>query len=375
MPVISHLVRPEIAQLEAYTPIVPPDVLAERLGLPIEQFVKLDANENPYGPAPRVRDLLGGVGKPPDYHIYPDPDQTYLRQALARYTGQPVERIICGAGADEMIDLLMRLLLAPGDAIIDCPPTFGMYSFDAGVCGGRAIQVPRNADFSLNLPAIEATAHTTGAKILFITSPNNPTGTPTTPAEIARLLALPLLVIVDEAYIEFSDLDPRYANHSLSVSSWVGRYENLAVLRTFSKWAGLAGLRVGYGLLPEWLATHVWKIKQPYNISVAGQLAAIASIEDAEYLRANVRKIIAERERLFAALTELPFLAPVPSITNFILCRVTQGSAATIKQALAKRGILIRYYNNALLRDYIRISVGTPAQSERLLAALQALNG
>lgn len=358
----ARLIRPEIAGLEPYTPILPLDVLAERLGLPVDQLVKLDANENPYGPSPKA---LAALAAEPHYAIYPDPGQDRLRTALSIYTGQPAGRILCGAGADELIDMILRLCLAPGDWIIDCPPTFGMYAFDTGVCGGRVAAVPRQADFALDMAGIAAAAAQTGAKILFLTSPNNPTGNLTPPEQIEELLRLPLLVVVDEAYIEFTP--------GTGVSDWVGRYENLAVLRTFSKWAGLAGLRVGYGLLPEWLAEQLWKIKQPYNINQAAQVAALASLDDLAYLRENLARIVAERTRLLALLSEIPFLAPHASVANFILCRVTQGDARALKLDLERQGVLVRYYNNALLRDYIRVSVGTPAQTDRLLAALREI--
>lgn len=359
----ASLVRPEIADLEPYTPILPLDVLAARLGLPIERLVKLDANENPYGPSPMA---LQALAHEPYYHIYPDPGHTRLRAALAEYTGLPAEHILCGAGADELIDLILRLCLAPGDAVIDCPPTFGMYSFDTGVCGGRVVAVPRRADFSLDVAGIEAAAAASGAKILFLTSPNNPTGNLMPPDELERLLRLPLLVVVDEAYVEFAGVGQGYA-------PWVARHENLAVLRTFSKWAGLAGLRVGYGLLPPWLAEQIWKVKQPYNVSVAGQEAAVASLADRAHLLGNVARLVAERERLLGLLAELPFLRPHPSAANFILCRVAGRSARELKQALEAQGVLVRYYSSALLRDYIRVSAGTPAQGDALLGALRAL--
>lgn len=363
MPAIANLIRPEIAELEPYTPILPLDVLAERLGLPVEQLVKLDANENPYGPSPRAIAALAGE---PHYHIYPDPGQTKLRAGLSAYCGQPAERIICGAGADELIDLILRLCIAPGDAVIDCPPTFGMYSFDTGVCGGRVVQVPRLADFSLDVEGIERAAAASGAKILFLTSPNNPSGNLTPPEQIERLLRLPLLVVVDEAYIEFVD-DP-----AASVSAWVGRHENLAVLRTFSKWAGLAGLRVGYGLLPEWLAEQIWKIKQPYNINQAAQVAALASLDDLAHLRDTIARLVAERGRLAGLLGELAALEPLPSAANFILNKVQRGGARELKLALERQGVLLRHYNTPLLRDYIRVSVGTPAQTDAAIAALRA---
>jgi histidinol-phosphate aminotransferase len=368
---IADLIRPDIAELESYTPIVPLDVLAARLGLPVERIIKLDANENPYGPAPRA---LAALAAEPHYAIYPDPEHSRLRQALSAYTGQSVTRIVCGSGADEVIDLLLRLFLQPGDAVIDCPPTFGMYAFDTAVCAGRVVEVPRRADFALDVPAIEQAAAATGAKLLFLTSPNNPSGNLTPPEEIEQLLRLPLLVVVDEAYIEFAESPGPTGNGQSGVSSWVGRYDNLVVLRTFSKWAGLAGLRVGYGLMPEELAAHLWKIKQPYNVNLAAQVAALASLEDLDYLRANVARIVAGREQLLAELQTLPFLQVYPSHANFILCRVREGNAGDLKQALEREGILVRYYRKPGLRDCIRISVGTPEQNEILLNALQRSN-
>lgn len=373
---LADRIRPEIAELEPYTPILPLDVLAARLGIPIERLVKLDANENPYGPSPKAARALadlatvdGPTGRLA-LAIYPDPNQGRLRAALSAYAGQPAERILCGAGADELIDLVLRLFIAPGDAVIDCPPTFGMYSFDTGVNGGRLITVPRRADFGLDIAAIEAAATASQAKVLFLTSPNNPTGNLTPPDEIARLLRLPLLVVVDEAYIEFAA-----QAGAAGVSAWVGQYENLAVLRTFSKWAGLAGMRVGYGLFPDWMAAQLWKIKQPYNLSLGAETAAIAALDDLDYLRANIARIVAERGRLTAQLGEIGFLTPHPSQSNFVLCRVTSGDARELKLALERVGVLVRHYRTPLLRDYIRISVGTPAQTDAVIAALRQAGG
>jgi histidinol-phosphate aminotransferase len=361
---LTHLLRPQIVDLEPYHPILPLDVLARRLGLPIEQLVKLDANENPYGPAAAAREALVAERY---YHIYPDPQQTALREALSRYSGRPAAEILCGTGADELLDLLTRLLIGPGDAVIDCQPTFGMYRFDAAVCGGRVIDVPRNADFSLDLAGIEAAAPQ--AKLLFLTSPNNPTGNPTPRAEIERLLQLPLVVVVDEAYIEFAepDHDPR------GVSDLLDRYDNLVIVRTFSKWAGLAGLRIGYGMFPAWLAEQLWKMRQPYSVAVAAQAAALASLDHIAAIRPTIQALVAERERLLPRLAATGFLTPLPSQANFILCRVTRGDAQALRDALATRGILVRHYRTALLQGFIRISIGTPAQSERLLAALEEL--
>jgi histidinol-phosphate aminotransferase len=376
---IAHLLRPDIAALEPYIPVAPIEVLAARLGLPVERIIKLDANESPYGASPRALAALAAVGGHPGHDgaalqygdpsvvaIYPDPNHSLLREQLSLYTGQPTERIICSSGSGELIDLLMRALLQPGDTIVDCPPTFGMYGFDAGIHGARVIEVPRDDAFSIDIEGVAEATERHSAKLIFVTLPNNPTGNLTSRVEIERLLELPLMVIVDEAYVEFA---------GVSAIDLVGRYPNLAVLRSFSKWAGLAGLRIGYGLFHEELIQHLWKIKQPYNINVAAQAAALGSLEDVDYLMEKVRCIIAERERIYARLQTLPGLHVYPSNANFLLCRVTGGDARAIKDELMRRGILVRYFNKPGLSDCIRFSIGTPDQNDVLLAALEEILG
>jgi histidinol-phosphate aminotransferase len=368
MTIITRLLRPDIAALEAYTPILPLDVLAEQIGIAPERLVKLDANENPYGPSPRAREAIRALADamPNPYAIYPDPDHTRLRQALGEWTGQPPERIICGAGADELIDLLMRAFLVPRDTIIDCPPTFGMYSFDAGLFAARVVNVPRGPDFELDLEGIAEAAERSGAKLLFVASPNNPGGNRLPRAELERLLELPLMVVVDEAYAEFA---------GENVADLAGGPPNLVVLRTFSKWAGLAGLRVGYALCHEELAGHLRKIKQPYNVNVAAEAAALASLADMDERMDKVARIVAERERLGRELAALPGVRVYPSAANFVLCRLAGGAetALAVRDGLRRQGILIRYFNKAGLTDCIRISVGTPEQNSTLLAALAVL--
>ena len=358
----QNLVRPDITDMAPYTPIVPFAVLSEQLGIAAEHIVKLDANENPYGPSPAIYQALANEK---DYHIYPDPDSTSLRQALSCYTGIDAAHIIAGQGADELIDLIIRLFITPGDKAINCPPTFGMYRFDTELNSGKIIDVERKADFSLDTESVVKTATANrNTKILFITSPNNPDGSVLSDTCLRQLLQLPLIVVLDEAYIEF-------AGHSRV--DWVLAHENLVVLRTFSKWAGLAGLRVGYGVFPYWIISHLLKIKQPYNVNVAGTAAALASLSDVHHLQENVRKIVEERERLYSALQTFDFLEPYPSETNFVLSRVIETDAADLKAALAQRGILIRYFNTDRLQDHVRISVGTPEQTAVLLNTLATL--
>jgi histidinol-phosphate aminotransferase len=349
--------------MEPYTPIVPFEVLSARLGRSPEAIVKLDANENPYGPSPRAREALARLAYA---HIYPDPESTALRHGLAAFTGLPADNLLAGAGADELIDLVMRLFLEPGDTVVDCPPTFGMYAFDTALNAGQVVRVPRRDDFSVDVDAVAQAVAEHRPKLLFLTSPNNPDGSVLSDEALRRLLALPVVVVLDEAYIEFHGLER-------SRGAWVLERDNLITLRTFSKLAGLAGLRVGYGVFPSVLMPHLWKIKQPYNVSVAASAAALAALEDTQGLRENVARLVAERERLAMLLAGIPYLRPYPSRANFILCRVFGRDARALKLALEVRGILIRYFNKPGLTDCIRVSVGRPEQTTALIAALEAL--
>ncbi|MDK1081715.1 MAG: histidinol-phosphate transaminase [Anaerolineae bacterium] len=357
-----------ITNLPPYTPIEPFEVLSARLEREPDEICKLDANENPYGMSPRARAALANLTYG---HIYPDPESRALRTALAEFTGTPADNLLAGAGADELIDLIFRVALSPGDIILNCPPTFGMYSFDAALNNVKVIDIPRKKDFSLDLDGIINAVEKYSPKLIFISSPNNPDGSLPTQPDLQKLLALSLLIVLDEAYIEFAA--PESLGKTHSQISDVPNRDNLVVLRTFSKLAGLAGLRVGYGAFPSWLMPTLWKSKQPYNVNVAASTAALASLEDRPYLRKTVATLVAERERLMAALQEITYLHPYPSSANFILCRVTGLDAAQLKADLAqKHGILIRYFDKSGLKDHIRISVGKPEQTDLLLKALSS---
>ena len=359
---IGRLVRPELEAMPGYEAIEPPDQLARRLGIPPERIVKLDGNENPYGPSPAA---LAALAAYRDYHIYPDPLQHEAREALSRFLKIPAEQIIFGTGSDEIMDLVLRAFLRPGGGVIDCPPTFGMYPFLTRVAGARLIDVPRRADFSLDLPAIRAVANE--ARVIFVASPNNPTGNVISEADLDALLATGLVVVLDEAYVEFAG--------SGSFVERVADGANLIVLRTFSKWAGLAGLRVGYGVFPPSVAEVILKIKQPYNLNVAAQAAVLASLADAGLLRERVRLLVAEREELSRALAGVSYLEPLPSRANFILCRIEGIDAGKLQEELRRRGIMVRRPDSPVLGNCLRISVGLPEHRRVLIEALNEIGG
>ncbi len=379
---VKQIVRPEIVRMKPYTPIAPFAALSRRLGRPSSEITKLDANENPYGASPKALAALAAL---PDVHIYPDPEATPLREALSGATGVPQERLLAGAGADELIDLVFRAVLSPGDGAVDCPPSFGMYPFSAAVNNGRYLPVPRRADFSLDVEAIEQTVREQRPKLLVLCSPNNPDGSVIDDDSLRRLLKLPVLVVLDEAYVDFAgevnrkgceereEKKESFAPFAVGRLRWALEYDNLVALRTFSKLAGLAGLRVGYGAFPDWLLPHLWKIKQPYNINAAAMAAAAAALDDLAWLQEKARLIAAERERLWRLLAAVEWLRPYPSQANFILCRVDGRDAAQLKQALEQRGVLVRYFNKPGLDNCIRISVGRPSDTDALLKALRKI--
>ncbi len=354
---ILRLVQPHLLEMPGYEPVEPVDVMARRLGLPPERIVKLDGNENPYGPSPKVLEALAGFRY---YHIYPDPGQRRVREAVSRHLAVDPEQIVMGSGSDELLGMAAQLFLSPGDIMVNVPPTFGMYDFLGRIHNARPVEVPRREDFELDMPALES-ALARGAKMLFLASPNNPTGNILTREDLLKMLDYNVAVVVDEAYAEFA---------GQSVVDLVAQRENLIVVRTFSKWAGLAGLRAGYAVFPPALVEVLWKTKVPYNMSVASEQAVLASLEDTDTLRRNVELVIEERERLREQLGHFPWLRPYRSRANFVLCEVRRVAARQVRDELRKWGILTRYFDAPGLHNCLRISVGKPEHTDRLIEAL-----
>ncbi len=357
---IRDLMRPDLRHLAGYTSVVPVERLvaeAADSSRALQAPVKLDANENPYGPSPRV---LRAISESEALHAYPDAEQRTLRAALAEYAGLATENIIVGNGSDEVLDMIIRLLLEPGDKVLSCIPTFGMYKFLTDVAGGQLIELDRTPDYGVDLEAITA-ATDERTKLIFLASPNNPTGNSVPREQVISLLEMGLYVVIDEAYYEF-------AGHT--VADLVNQYENLMVARTFSKWAGLAGVRIGYAIVSPEVCAYLNQIKQPYNVSVFAQIAALESLNDVDYLMANVNALVSERARLFDFLQGIDYLSPIPSEGNYILCHVTRGNGQQVYNLLKQRNIFVRYYDRPNLKNCFRISVGKPEETDRLVDAL-----
>jgi histidinol-phosphate aminotransferase len=355
---LKRLVRRDLQALPTYQPIKAAGTAEGDAAGPGGRIIKLDGNENVYGCSPKVREALASFDR---YHIYPDAQQQRLRRALAAYVGVEPDYVVAGSGSDEIVDLLLRLVIEPGDAIVIAPPTFGIYVFSGQVTGATVVEAPRDAAYRLDTPAI-VEAIEAGAKVVFIDSPNNPTGIVTPPEEIERLLETGALVVLDEAYYEFS---------GTTLAELVPQRENLVVLRTLSKWAGLAGLRLGYGVMAPELAARLMRIKPPYNVNAAAEIAALESLEDIDYLMGTVRSLVTERERLFQRLQGISYLEPTPSEANFILCNLTDRDAKRLHQELRGQGIYLRYFDTPRLQSCIRISVGKPEDTDAVIEALQ----
>ncbi len=355
---IDKLIRPELAGFGGYAASKSPEAIAAQAKISVEDVIKLDANENPYGCSPRVRQALSAY---PYFNIYPDASQTELRKLFQGYTGIDAKHIAAGSGSDQLIDLILRLFLSPGDEVINCIPTFDIFRFSTGLCNGKLVEVRRDEDYRVNVSAVKK-AISKRTKMIFLANPNNPTGTPTPKQDILELVDTGVPVLADEAYVEFS---------GETVTDLVPQYKNLLVLRTFSKWAGLAGFRIGYGIMPPQIAEYLLRIKLPYNVNVAALIAVRESLKDIDYLKNNVKAIVAERDRLLGEIKKLGWLKPLPSKANFIFCHVLKGKASEIQQKLQARGILIRYFDLPLLQNSLRISVGKPEHTDALIKALK----
>jgi histidinol-phosphate aminotransferase len=370
-------IEPRHPYLETLEPYHPPDLeaAAERAGVEKDELIRLIANENPLGPSSRVAPALADFD---EYHIHPDYGP--LKEVVARYArvgpgrarheaaSLTAEWVVLSNGADEMIDLLIRLFVEPGEAVVISPPTFSMYRFYARVNRCRLLTVPRHDDLSLDVAAIERHVEASdaglAARVLFVASPGNPSGRAIPLRLTERLLELPLMVVVDEAYIEFG---------GESAVDLLPDHENLVILRTFSKWAGMAGLRLGYALLAPRFARYLAGIRPPYNVNAAAMVAALATLDDLDAVRANVARLMEERGRLAEELRDIPWLQPLPSDANFILCRVGDRRAQTVVERLLDRGIMIRGFSDPAMVNYVRISVGRPEENDALLAALKAM--
>jgi histidinol-phosphate aminotransferase len=353
--------NPSLANLPVYQPGRPIEEVARELGLPAADIIKLASNENPFGPSPAA---LAAMEKTlQNLHLYPDGNAFYLKRRLAEKLGVSPANLILGNGSNEIIEFVGHALMAPGTDVITSQYCFAVYPIVTRLFGANLVTVPAR-DYGHNLPALSR-AITSTTRVVFVANPNNPTGTLAPTADVMRFVhEVPpqVLVAMDEAYIEFlgapCDLLPLVRD---------GKLPNVLLMRTFSKIYGLAGLRLGYGIgHPDLIAT-LEKVRQPFNVNF--QAGALAALGDSEHID-RTRRNNAEGLKFFESAFRENGLRFIPSVANFIMVHVGEGQR--VCSAMQKLGVIVRPMAGYQLPEWIRISIGTPAENKRCFEALKA---
>jgi histidinol-phosphate aminotransferase len=340
--------RTNVVNMAAYVPGEQPR--------PGEPVIKLNTNENPFPPSPRVMAAIRGLD-PETLRRYPSPKADAFREVAARLHGVSPDMILAGNGSDEILAMAMRTYLGPGDILAYPDPTYSLYPVLAQ-CGENIVRtVAWKANWDLPLAALLDT----GARAIFFANPNSPTGTLVRKSRVRELaLALDGLLLVDEAYVDFADE---------TCLDLVRELPNVLICRTFSKGYSLAGLRFGYAIAAPAVVTEMLKVKDSYNCDAISILAATAALEDQAYARQSWQAVCTERARLAIELGKKGYDV-IPSQANFLLAGCPDGQAAQIYRTLKEQGILVRYFDKPGLSDKLRITVGTADQNDALLRAL-----
>ena len=355
-------------------PIEPSDEeLAASLGLSPERLLRFDMNTLGGGPLPGVARALAGYD-PARLVEYGDQAYRRLRDAISAVTGAPPGRIVPGAGADELIRLVSTSVVGDGDRVVIAIPTFSMFAVEARLAGASVVEVPRqHPGRRQDVGELRAAAEQHGARLLWICSPNNPTGDAYEPEEIASLAdGLEAVVVVDAVYQEFAEASLGLPPESLSLLGLQDRLPNLLILRSLAKAYGLAGARVGYLVVPEALAERFDGARLPLAIGGPSEAAALGALADPAAARARHAIIVAERNRIADVLGGMGWEV-LPSVTNFLLVR--RPDAAKLSEALLREGLVLRAYPDGPLVDWLRITVRSRAENDRLLEAIRRLAG
>ena len=361
---IERIINERVKRIKPYVAGATKEEVAKRHGLDVDKVVKLASNENPFGPSPKAVETIKRFAS--KVSLYPEDYPQDLIRAISSYIKLPESMILPGGnGADEVMELVVKLVVSEGDEAIIHPPTFPYYELLVNLHGGKAVKVPLLRDHSFPIDDIVGSI-TKKTKLIVICSPNNPTGGAVSEPGLRRILKTGVLVMLDEAYVEF-------AEHSFT--GLVKEYENLVVLRTFSKAFALAGLRVGYGVSQEAFVNEALKIKPPHNVNLLAQKAAVAALEDLNYMRKNVAEIKKLRAEAFQALSKLPGLTVHPSQANFHLITLFDRDAEAVVLALEERGIIVRGCKAFGLENSIRVTVGKREENQLFLKALKEVLG
>jgi histidinol-phosphate aminotransferase len=346
---MAHRVRPNIRAMAGYTPGEQP-----RDG----GFIKLNTNENPYPPSPRVLDAIRAALTGDRLRKYPDPVGTAFRQTAGRVLGVDPDGILIGNGSDDLLTILTRAFVPEGGLIVSPTPSYLLYRTLAEIQGARFETVPYTADWQLPSPW-----PLPQAQLTFLANPNSPTGTTLSAANLERLAGeVEGTLVLDEAYVDFAE------GNGLLLTQ--GR--RVVVTRTLSKSYALAGIRFGFAVADPALVRELVKVKDSYNCDVLSLAAATAALEDRDYFQTIRARVLATRQRMFAALAELRFEV-TPSQANFVWCRRTDRPVKPIYEELKRRQILVRYMSYPGYGDGLRISVGADEEVDRLLIELKQL--
>jgi len=355
------LANAHLFDIQPYEPGRPIEDVAREFGMPFESIIKLASNENALGPSPKA---LAAMRKALDNaHLYPDGGGFYLRQGLANHLGVAMDNLILGNGSNEIVEFLAHAFLRPGDNLVCGDRAFVVYELIGRQFDNEVIAVPFR-DHAHDLEAM-LRAITPRTKLVFVANPNNPTGTRVTNEELARFMERApdhVIIVLDEAYIEFLDDPP----NSLAYLR-PGRPKTV-LMRTFSKIVGLAGLRIGYGIAPKECIEIMQKARQPFNVNAIAQAGALASLDDHEHI-ARTRRMTAEGRTVLEAEFGRMGLEYVPSSANFVLVKV--GDGAKVTHALQRRGVIVRPMGGYKMPEWVRVTVGTREQNERFLDALK----
>jgi histidinol-phosphate aminotransferase len=348
--------RPPRPELESLVPYEAKDVRAD---------VMLASNENPLNLPGELLEKLADLAARIPYNRYPDPLSNALREKIAEANGLEAGNVLVGNGGDELIFDLLLAWGGPGRTMIDLPPTFTMYSLDAEMTGTGVVRIPRREDFSIDGDALLERLKPGDIDIVVIANPNNPTGTLAAETLLIDVLnATDALVLVDEAYFEFS-------RHTMRPH--MSRHKNLVILRTFSKAFSLAGLRAGYLLAHEDVILELTKVRQPYSVNRFTQVAAALVFRERPVFEAGISQLLRQRDMLVCGLSELPEVTIFPSEANFVLFKVPHASAVW-RDLLHEHSVLVRDFSRAPgLEDCLRVSVGTEEEVVRFLEAMDEI--
>jgi histidinol-phosphate aminotransferase len=348
---MQGLLRSNISELEGYTPGEQPNE---------ERFIKLNTNENPYPPSPRVLAALRKATNP-SLRLYPDPVALDVRKLAAKVYDVAPEKIMAGNGSDELLSILMRCYIGQGDEVAYAVPTYTLYDTLISIQDGQKVLFPYPDDFTIP-PGL----YSQSSKITIICNPNAPSGTLEPLSEISRLAgSVAGILIVDEAYVDFAESEA-------TAISLVSRFPNLIVLRSFSKSFSLAGLRIGLAFASEEIIQTMGKVKDSYNLCRLSLAAAHAALEDIDWMKRNVLRIQKTRKVLTRGLEKLGFEVQ-PSEANFVMARMGKSSLEWLQRGLKRKGILVRFFDLPSLQNMIRITVGKPREVQAMLRATEEL--